>query len=141
MGAFVLSGTLAWIMADDKMAAYTGSMGRRCGLEFLVLVLVLYIGIGSGYKWQQIHSTGVFCYQWTCILMGSLQHTDIDVFHLLSHIREDQQAMFLSTFGNINIFAGFVCTSVAFFSGMYLIEEKRAYRICYMAALCWAEPP
>ena len=48
MGAFVLSGTLAWIMADDKMAAYTGSMGRRCGLEFLVLVLVLYIGIGSG---------------------------------------------------------------------------------------------
>ena len=47
MGAFVLSGALAWIMADDKMAAYTGSMGRRCGLEFLALVLVLYIGIGS----------------------------------------------------------------------------------------------
>lgn len=135
MGAFVLSGTLAWIMADDKMAAYTGSMGRRCGLEFLVLVLVLYIGIGSGYKWQQILAPVFSVISGLAFLMGSLQHLDIDVFHLLSHIREDQQAMFLSTFGNINIFAGFVCTSVAFFSGMYLIEEKRAFRICYMAAL------
>ena len=52
MGAFVLSGALAWIMADDKMAAYTGSMGRRCGLEFLALVLVC--GCGAALAAQAV---------------------------------------------------------------------------------------
>lgn len=135
MVAFVLSGVFAWIMADDKMAAFTGEMGRRCGLEFLLLVMVVYIAIGSGYEWQPILAPAFSVISVLAFLMGILQHLEFDIFHLLAQIREDQREMFLSTFGNINIFAGFVSISIAFLSGMYLIEKRRAFRICYLVSI------
>ena len=63
--------------------------------------------------------------------MSILQHLGVDVFYLRAAIRSDLRSIFISTFGNINIFASFVCIAVALSAGAYLVEEKRWRKLLY----------
>ena len=41
MAGFVLANVLAFFMSGNKVAAYTGEEGRRCGLQFVLLAFFL----------------------------------------------------------------------------------------------------
>ena len=131
MGLFFLSGVLAWILSDEKKAAFTGEMGRRCGLAFLILVAVLYVCMGSGYRLKPFVLPVFSIVSGAAFLMSILQHLGKDVFYLRAAIRSDLRPIFISTFGNINIFASFVCIAVALSAGAYLVEETRWRKLLY----------
>lgn len=131
MGLFFLSGVLAWILSDEKKTAFTGEMGRRCGLAFLILVVVLYVCMGSGYRLKPFVLPVFSIVSGAAFLMSILQHLGVDVFYLRAAIRSDLRSIFISTFGNINIFASFVCIAVALSAGAYLVEEKRWRKLLY----------
>lgn len=131
MGLFFLSSVLAWILSDEKKTAFTGEMGRRCGLAFLILVAVLYVCMGSGYRLKPFVLPVFSIVSGAAFLMSILQHLEKDVFYLRAAIRSDLRPIFISTFGNINIFASFVCIAVALSAGAYLVEEKRWRKLLY----------
>ena len=128
---FLLAGFMAWIMADDKSLAFTGEMGRRCGFAFIIVVSLVYFALASGYALNKIIMpvfavTGILTY-----LMTILQYFGIDVFGLLDEISSSQRNMFVSTFGNINVFGSFVVLTMALFSGLFIFENKKAFKILY----------
>ena len=128
---FLLSGFLAFLNAPVKSAAYTGINGRRCGLQFLLLMAVMYIMLSYslrlvGYIFQIFAAVSSFTY-----VIAILQHLGFDVFGLLENVTQKQQHMFVSTFGNINTFAGFICVSLPLFFGLYIFAGELKSRITY----------
>lgn len=131
MGLFLVSGFMAWLMAEDKKAAFTGEMGRRCGLQFMLLVFLMYLCISYGYKLKPyilpiFSVVGSLTY-----ILAIMQHMKIDVFHLLEDVATKQKNSFISTFGNINTFASFLCVALALFMGCFLFEKIIWKKIVY----------
>lgn len=128
---FLISGFLAFLNAPVKSAAYSGINGRRCGLQFLLLMAIMYIMLSYGYRlWKYVFPVfavvSSFAY-----FVSILQHLGYDVFRLLAKIKPYQKHMFISTFGNINTFAGFICISLPIFMGLYIFSDMLWQKIIY----------
>lgn len=131
MCLFLAAGFFAWLMADHKREAFTGEMGRRCGLQFILLVFLLYLCLSYGcrlhsYLFPVFSVASVLTY-----ILGILQHMKLDVFRLLEDVAVRQKNSFISTFGNINTFASFICITLALFCGCYLLEQVLWKKILY----------
>lgn len=141
--AFLLSNIFAWFMSRDpaklstwfrtkgevSLDAWTGDKGRfmglmmylvLCGMVFLLscrlkpdMSILLIFALSTGYVY----------------FFALLQHFGIDHRGFLEKIASDQKKIFVSTLGNINIFASFVVISTAVFLCLFLFEEQNLYRI------------
>ena len=67
--------------------------------------------------------------------MSILQHLEIDLFHLYASIRFDQRPMFISTFGNINMYASFLCLTIPLFMAAGMYADKCWKRVLYTLVL------
>ena len=121
MGLFLFAGFFAFIASKDRMAAFTGELGRRCGLAFLLLVGAVYVCVAAGCSLREWIYPVFACTSGLTYLMSILQHLEIDLFHLYASIRFDQRTTFISTYGNINMYASFLCLTIPLFmaAGMY----------------------
>lgn len=123
MAAFLLSGFFAWLMADNRKAAFTGELGRRCGLQFMILMFVMYLCLACAYQLSAFVFPVFSIVSSAAYLLGICQHMGKDVFGLLNNIAYNANS-YISTFGNINTFAGFICITLALFMGFYLFERR-----------------
>jgi hypothetical protein len=135
---FLIASYMAYIMADDSHNAFYGVNGRRCGLLFVIIIAVMYICVGSGYKLEK----NIF-YIWgiasgLTYVMGIIQQFDIDIFNMLENVNDFQHPLFISTFGNINTFASYLCITVVLFAGLFIYEEEKAGKIIYGITLFMA---
>lgn len=135
MGLFLLAGFCAFIASNDRMAAFTGEMGRRCGLAFLLLVGAVYVCLAVGCSLKEWIYLVFACTSGFAYLMSILQHLEIDLFHLYASIRFDQRSMFISTFGNINMYASFLCLTIPLFMAASMYAEKCWKRVLYTVVL------
>lgn len=156
MTFFLMSNFFSYLITitDDGMinsnSAFTGSDGRFMGLSmylvigFMFLLLCRYADIKLPI-YVLFGLVTLFAY-----LISIVQHIDPDtkrfskigfkpkgilegflyyVFKLKDGINKKQYNIFISTFGNINIFACFIVISLAVFACMFIFSKKLFYRI------------
>ena len=135
MVLFLIAGFFAFLAAKDRMAAFTGELGRRCGFAFLLLVGAAYICVAVGCSVKEWIYPVFACVSGLTYLMSILQHLEIDLFHLYASIRFDQRPMFISTFGNINMYASFLCLTIPLFMAAGMYADKCWKRVLYTLVL------
>jgi len=135
MVLFFISGVMSFIMAEDKKNAFTGAQGRYCGLAFMILIFIMYIIVSARVSnmekmWSLISMVFVLVSSVTFII-AILQNIGFDPFKLLDGINRKQRNIYVSTFGNINIFGSFICIALPLFMGLYVTEKSNIKRIVY----------
>lgn len=135
MVLFFLSGVMSFIMAEDKKNAFTGAQGRYCGLAFMMLIFIMYIIVSARVSntekmWSLISMVFVMVSSVTFII-AILQNIGFDPFKLLDGINRKQRNIYVSTFGNIDIFGSFICIALPLFMGLYVTEKSNIKRIVY----------
>ena len=135
MVLFFISGVMSFIMAEDKKNAFTGAQGRYCGLAFMILIFIMYIIVFARVSnmekmWSLISMVFVLVSSVTFII-AILQNIGFDPFKLLDGINRKQRNIYVSTFGNIDIFGSFICIALPLFMGLYVTEKSNIKRIVY----------
>lgn len=135
MVLFFISGVMSFIMAEDKKNAFTGAQGRYCGLAFMILIFIMYIIVSARVSnmekmWSLISMVFVLVSSVTFII-AILQNIGFDSFKLLDGINRKQRNIYVSTFGNIDIFGSFICIALPLFMGLYVTEKSNIKRIVY----------
>lgn len=135
MVLFFISGVMSFIMAEDKKNAFTGAQGRYCGLAFMMLIFIMYIIVSARVSntekmWSPISMVFVMVSSVTFII-AILQNIGFDPFKLLDGINRKQRNIYVSTFGNIDIFGSFICIALPLFMGLYVTEKSNIKRIVY----------
>lgn len=129
MGVFILSQFFAWILAEDRQAALTGENGRRMGFLFYVIVALMYMIICYRAKVREyilmiFAATSAFAY-----IVAIFQHMGNDFMGYKDNISPKCFDIFISTIGNINIFASFLSVTVPVFAAFAVFSENRIYRL------------
>ena len=126
MAGFFVANVLAFVMASDKMAAYTGEEGRRCGLQFMILAMLLYVCMGRGLRLRKCVFPAFLCVgSFTCII-AVFQYVGIDFLGIRDGLASSIMDIYISTFGNIDIFASFLCVLIPVGFGVGL-DDRRIY--------------
>lgn len=128
---FLISGFAAWLMAEDKNRAFTGESGRRCGLQFMILSFIMYACLAYGYKLKEFVMPVFAVISAAAYVIGILQHLGFNPLKLLNGVNGTQRKVFISTFGNINTFASFVCIGVALCMGLFIFEDRKPIKVLY----------
>lgn len=135
MAAFVLANVIAFFMSGNKAAAYTGEDGRRCGLQFILLALFLYVCMARYCRIRRYVAV-VFLLAGSFVgVVGICQFLGHDFLGLREGLMQSIRSIYISTFGNIDIFASFLCVLVPVAAGAYISvsgNERIVIRICAM---------
>lgn len=133
--AFAFAQFFAWMVAPDKKAAFSGENGRHLGLLFFLvmifMVLCLCIRVRvSEYIFMLFAATAMYAY-----MIAVFQHCGNDFMGYRDGIATKQFHIFMSTFGNINIFASYLCISIPVFICIAVFSTKLLCRIVALAVL------
>lgn len=135
MAAFVLANVIAFFMSGNKAAAYTGEEGRWCGLQFILLALFLYVCMARYCRIRRYVAV-VFLLAGSFVgVVGICQFLGHDFLGLREGLMQSIRSIYISTFGNIDIFASFLCVLVPVAAGAYISasgNESIVIRICAM---------
>ena len=135
MAGFVLANVLAFFMSGNKAAAYTGEEGRRCGLQFVLLAFFLYVCMARYCRIRR-YVVVIFMLAGSFVgIVGICQFMGYDFLGLREGLMQSIRNVYISTFGNIDIFASFLCVLVPVAAGAYISvsgNERIVIRICAM---------
>lgn len=120
MALFILANVMAFLMASDKTAAFTGEEGRRCGLQFMLLVMFLYLCMARGCTVKKVAAIVFMVVGSVVEIIALCQYMGADFLKLREGLGVDIQSIYISTFGNIDIFGSFLCVLVPVVMGAYL---------------------
>ena len=130
MLAFLLSNMFAYAVCTQKEDALYGRSGRYMGLLiYLAFGLMFFLlGMGIDIKKELFYVFAAGSAVAMCVAIS--QHMQSKVFpfsgfgsYLKEGISDSQYTQFVSTFGNINIFAGFLCIAIPVFIGMFVFFD------------------
>ncbi len=126
---------ISQIFTDYKDIAWTGSEGRYNGLLAMILYGLVYFMVSRGYcrnkavAWIFVAGGGAVN------MLAILNHFEIDPLHIQLILSEEQQSMFISTVGNINIFSGFASMYVSMAFALFCTAKERSLQIGGAAAV------
>ena len=125
MAGFVLANVLAFFMSGNKVAAYTGEEGRRCGLQFVLLAFFLYVCMARYCRIRR-YVVVIFMLAGSFVgIVGICQFMGYDFLGLREGLMQSIRNVYISTFGNIDIFASFLCVLVPMAAGAYISSEGK----------------
>lgn len=109
---FLMANFFAWLCADNKKDAFYGLQGRRMGLCMYLVLLIVFVVLAQRVRPQMIlfvffAAANAFAY---AVAIG--QHMEHDFLNLRYNIAENQYTKFISTFGNINMYASYLSISI-----------------------------
>ena len=120
MAGFVLANVMAFFMSGNKAAAYTGEEGRRCGLQFVLLIFFLYVCMARYCRIRR-YVVVIFMLAGSFVgIVGICQFMGYDFLGLRDGLMQSIRNVYISTFGNIDIFASFLCVLVPVAAGAYI---------------------
>ena len=120
------------LLSEYKLEALTGMDGRWLGFLFYVAVCLLFLVCRRCFL---LTEPVLLAYQLSAVFVmvfALLQRCGLDLFGLLAVVPAKQRAVFLSTVGNVNVFAGFLCVSVPV--SLYLLVNGRRHPVYRVAA-------
>lgn len=129
MDVFLCANIMAYFLAKNKKEAFTGEEGRYLGLAAIAVFFVVFMAIGNRFK---MHTLVYMIFGLSTIwahVVGIAQHHGYDFLHFRDRIAKDKKYVFISTFGNINIYASFICISVPIFILIYMYSKNVWYEL------------
>lgn len=137
MELFVLANVMAWYQTDCSKDALDGSSGRYMGLAMYLIIGLMFIAIANKTRISEISIITFGVASAYTYIIGIIQHLELDValwetgeksifkfMHYRENLSSKQFNIYMSTFGNINIFASFIVISLAMFIGMFVFTDK-----------------
>lgn len=127
--AFLMANLFAFICAEDKKNAMSGDSGRHMGLFMFIIISAVFLLLAQRIKPNMIlymvfAAATVYAY-----IIAIYQHMGNDFMGYKEKISPKQYHIFISTFGNINIFASFLVISIPVFLCAFTFMKKLAYRV------------
>ncbi len=126
---FLLANFVSAIVTDDPREAMFGEQSRHMGVLIYFVFAVMILVMSGGFEVAEeiflvFAASSAYAY-----IVAIFQHMEIDFMHYKDNIKKDLYNKFISTFGNINMFAGFLCVSIPIFLAMFIFSKKLYMRI------------
>ena len=129
MVAFLFANFMSFLVSSNKHGSWSGSTGRYFGLMMILVITLMFISLSRETAINK-YVYGVFCFfSAVAYVTACLQHFGFDPFSLRAKIVEKQKEMFISTFGNINTYASFICVSLPIFAAVFIFSKKKLARV------------
>ncbi len=126
---FLAANVMAFFMAPNKEAAWTGSEGRRFGLAMILAVSLMFIFLARETCVNLLVFLGICISAAATDVIAILQHFGYDPFDLRLKVIDKQKSMFISLFGNINTYSSYIAMVLPIFVAVYVFEKKKWVRI------------
>ncbi len=112
---FLISGIFAMIFSPYPISAFCGYSGRYMGFDFILAIMLTYFFVTKYYILSEKTFVAFECSSILVVLLSVLQFFGFDIFNLRNGIASNKSMIFLSTIGNINVFASFIslCLPIA----------------------------
>lgn len=120
---------ISQIFTQYKGQAWSGAEGRYNGLLGMILYVLVYIIVSRGYCRSRVLPWIFFVGGTAVNQLAILNHFMIDPLNIQMILSQEQQSMFISTIGNINIFSGFASMYVSMAFLVFCIAEKKISKI------------
>lgn len=132
----LLSNITTTLLSDDPAASFNGSWGRSMGLNFTVLICIMYFFVSRTLSHMRflLHLFLGSCF--IVGILGLLNALGYDPFQWFVSIHPSQIHWYLSTIGNITFFAHLFCLSLPIAVGLFLNAKQHKKAIGY-AAWIW----
>ena len=121
---FLIANLFAFIMAEDKQAAFTGEKGRFFGVLFVLCLVVTFVILARRFPLSDGWVVPIFISSLISNVIVIMQHFGADPFHLREKISKKQSGLFVSTFGNINTYGSYLCVIIALYAGIFIFATK-----------------
>ena len=136
MLVLLMSNTITTLLSEDLQASLLGSWGRSAGLNFTVLLCVMYFLVSRTLSHMRVVLHVFLGSSFLVGLLGVWNALGYDPFHFFESVNEAEVHWFLSTVGNIAFFAHLFCLSLPLAVGLFLKEDQR-YKSFGYAGWCW----
>lgn len=130
MLVFLMSNFCAVIVSKDFENAIYGTDGRYMGFFTYLMIAAVFLMVAdySQVRFMPIMLAFAFSSS-VSFIIAIMQHTGKDFLGLKEGISPKQYDIFISTFGNINMFASFLAVSVSAFLAMFIFTKKILYKL------------
>lgn len=133
IGFLVVCGLSAFL-SKYGMESVTGEKGRNSGLLLMAMYVLCYFIISRYYRCKE-YVFAIFAVT-ACIVcsIAILHEFYVDPFGILTDIKEEQQATFITTIGNKNLFSCFICVAMPAIVAMLIKSKDVALTVFYCIA-------
>lgn len=113
MFGFLISNLIALVLSNDRTNSWTGASSRYYGARILILVCISYFLI-SRYAWMNkvFMNTFLIAGNGVCLL-ATFDYFGMDVLGINQQMQQWDWLIFISTMGNANTCASYVCMALA----------------------------
>lgn len=130
MEAFLLANVFSFIVSIDKRTSLMGAGVRYMGMVTYIVIAVTFLIIAAAKapvgEWIfMIFAPAVFYGE----IVAVLQHMGIDFMKYREGISPKLYNIYISTFGNINLYASFLAMCIPVFAVVYIFGNKTIYKI------------
>lgn len=126
---------MSQIFTRHKEKAWLGADGRYNGLQAMLLYGLVYFMVSRGYIKSKVMAWIFFAGGGIVNLLAVLNHFMVDPLNIQLILSEEQQSMFISTVGNINIFSGFASMYVSMSFIAFCVAKQRSSKIGSMVGI------
>lgn len=129
MQLFLICNIISFIFSAQRAKSFYGEEGRYMGfyMFFVICIVIIFLSKGiKSHEWLYLLFlvTTFFSY-----IVAIAQHMGNDFMHYREGISKKQFNIFMSTFGNINIYASFIVISLAVAISIFVFSKKTIYNI------------
>lgn len=130
--AFFITGLIAVIVSPYHFSSVLGYGGRYMGFDFIVAIICFYV---FSLKYYRISENALFLFEGAgliVVFIALLQFSGLNPLRLKDGIPAEKQSIFLSTIGNVNVFASYI--SLLLPAALYFIcfSDKNKSTLFYL---------
>ena len=132
---FLITATIAVCLSEWPREAFWGTDGRLQGLSLWIWYAAAYFIISRHYVPEWWHLEAFLLSGCLLAIWGISDYAGADIFGWMSKVKEEQRAMFTSSFGNINTYTQVMSVYFAACCGTAIYSNKAkilALHICEM---------
>ena len=134
--ALIVFGAVTLLVSGNGRQAFLGGDGRYMGYAFFLAAGLAYLFISRHNILQEYQLLAFELSMALACILAVFQACSVDLFNLITPIAEQQRGIFISTFGNIDVFSAFLSISVPI--SMYMIcfknSKSKLYFVYYITA-------
>lgn len=129
MFGFLISNLIALVLSQDKTNSWTGASSRYYGARILILVCISYFLI-SRYAWVNKVFINAFLIAGNGVcLLATFDYFGMDILGINQQMRQWDWLIFISTMGNANTCASYVCMALTGAIVYFCVVEGRKSKI------------
>lgn len=121
----VIFGAITVYVSGYGKVAFFGSGGRYMGYAFFLAAGLAYLFISRHNILKEYELIAFEVSMALACLLAVFQACGVDLFNLIAPVAEHQKKIFISTFGNIDIFSAFLSISIPISMYMICFRERK----------------